>query len=299
MRKFFDRILHIILIFLLIIAIFTAIFLFYLQSRMGKLERNRSITAGNFPQTDFYSVLLIGSDRREGEETSRSDAMILLCVNRDGETVTMISFLRDLYVEIPGHGGDRLNAAYAIGGAELLDETLQANFGVAVDANVVVDFAGFRQVIDALGGVEITLTPEEADYMTEYLDGEFCEGMQSLNGEQALFYARIRYLDSDFYRTARQRNVLLAAAKRCRELPLTALPGLVHETLPYFASDLSATELAWEAARMFPILTSGEVKELRIPADGTCYDATIDGMAVLVADLDANREAIRTVLYGD
>ena len=111
----------------------------------------------------IINILLIGQDRRPGEGRARSDAMVLYTFNLKNGTLTMTSFLRDLYVKIPGYKDNRMNAAYALGGMRLLDDTLEQNFGVVVDGNVEVDFAKFETIINMLGGVDIKLTSAEAD----------------------------------------------------------------------------------------------------------------------------------------
>ena len=110
----------------------------------------------------IVNILLIGQDRREGEETARSDSMILCTSPRKTGDVTMTSFLRDLYVPIPGHRSNRINAAYSEGGTALLDDTLRENFGLHIDGNIEVDFSQFAQIIDLLGGVELELRKDEA-----------------------------------------------------------------------------------------------------------------------------------------
>ena len=154
--------------------------------------------------------LLVGRDAHGPGENGRSDSMILCSVDTGAKRVTLISFLRDIYLRIPGHGSNRLNAAYSWGGAELLKQTLQENFGVTADVTLEIDFEGFQNVIDQLGGVDIDLTDEEADHLNNGHGWSLHAGVNHLDGQQALAYSRIRYLDSDFYRTERQRNVLTA-----------------------------------------------------------------------------------------
>ena len=114
--------------------------------------------------TGVTNILLIGQDTRTSGTRERSDSMILISVNDDTNAVNMISIMRDLYVQIPGYSDNRINASYQFGGAELLDEVIEKNFGVSVDYNVEVDFTGFESIIDLLGGVDITLTATEASY---------------------------------------------------------------------------------------------------------------------------------------
>lgn len=113
-----------------------------------------------------------GPGHPEGRRAGRSDSMILLSVNKNTNQLTMISLMRDLYVQIPGYSDNKLNAAYAFGGFELLDETIATNFGIAVDYNVEVNFKGFKDIVDTIGGLDLELNETEAEYMNS---AEFVE----------------------------------------------------------------------------------------------------------------------------
>lgn len=108
--------------------------------------------------SNIKSILLIGQDKREGESRQRSDSMILATLDKDQGTVSLTSFMRDLYVAIPGYSTTRINAAYAYGGMDLLDQTLEENFGVKIDGNVEVDFEVFQVLVDKVGGIDLELT---------------------------------------------------------------------------------------------------------------------------------------------
>ena len=250
-------------------------------------------------QEDVVNILLIGQDRREGESRSRSDAMILCTFNKKNNTVTFTSFLRDLYVQIPGYSDNRLNVAYPLEGMSLLDETLEVNFGIHVDANVEVDFTEFQQVVDAVGGVDIYLTAEEAEHLTlTYGFTDLYEGMNHLDGERALAYSRIRVLDSDFGRTNRQRTVLSAMFDSCRDLSLGGLLSLAGEVFPMVTTDMSNGEIIRYATDLFPMLANATVQTQSVPGDGMYYDTYIDDMAVLVPDLGAISEMLKETLLG-
>lgn len=242
-------------------------------------------------EDDILNVLLIGQDRRPGEGRARSDAMILCSVNKTDGTIYLISFLRDLYVAIPeGYSDNRLNAAYALGGFRLLDAALEQNFGIRVDANIEVDFSGFESAVDLLGGVDVSLTEAEADYLGLW------PGMNHMDGAQALAYSRIRYLDSDFGRTNRQRNVLTAMIAQLRNVDLASAKALVDELFPLVTTDMTNMQILDYMTWLLPMLSSAEVRALHIPADETYYYATIRGMSVLVPDLEANQALLLEAL---
>ena len=245
---------------------------------------------------NIVNVMLIGQDRRPGEERARSDSMILVTFNKEKKTITMTSFMRDLYVKIPGgYLDNRINTSYSLGGIELLNQTLLENFGVVVDATVEVDFGQFRNIIDLLGGVQIELDEAEARYINKKMNTRDVEpGVQILNGRQALWYARNRSTGgtSDFGRTNRQRTVLNALIEAYKNKPLTEMIGLLDDILPLITTDLTQGEIIRYVTALFPMFSECEIITQQIPVQGGFYDATIRGMQVLVPNMDMNRQAL-------
>ena len=245
---------------------------------------------------NIVNIMLIGQDRRPGEDRARSDSMILVTFNKEKKTITMTSFMRDLYVKIPGgYLDNRINTSYSLGGMELLDQTLYENFGVVVDANVEVDFKQFRNIIDLLGGVQIELDEAEARYINKKMNTREVEpGLQTLNGRQALWYARNRSTGgtSDFGRTNRQRTVLNALIEAYKNKPLTEMIGLLDDILPLITTDLTQGEIIKYVTALFPMFSECEIITQQIPVQGGFYDATIRGMQVLVPYMDINRQAL-------
>lgn len=229
----------------------------------------------------LFNILLIGQDGRPDEGRQRSDAMILCSFNYETNELSMISFLRDLYVQIPGYSDNRLNAAYVYGGFPLITQTYEKNFGITVDGCLEVDFDSFEQIIDILGGVDIELTAAEA----KIVGGDAKEGLCHLNGEQALTYTRIRKIDSDFQRTERQRKLLSSMFIKMKNCTLPELMNLVSEILPLMTTDMSDDVLLSFAANLAASLSELEIENYGIPSSGNYQNATINGMAVLVPDL--------------
>lgn len=248
----------------------------------------------------IVNILLIGQDRREGESRARSDSMILCTFNKNTKTLTMTSFLRDLYVQIPGYQDNRINAAYAAGGMSLLNKTLEENFGIQVDGNVEVDFNQFADIVDLLGGVSIELRQDEANVINNETGSALSSGAQLLNGDQALAYARIRKLDADgdFSRTSRQRKVINALLDAYKNSSLTTILSLLDDILPMITTDLSDVKIIAYATELFPMLSEATIVSQRIPADGTYEGRMISGMSVLVADMDASRQLLEQTLLG-
>lgn len=247
-------------------------------------------------------ILLIGLDRRPGLAGCRADTVILCSCDPASGELDLISFLRDLYLPIPGHGSDRLNAAYAYGGRELLVETLHEGFGVRVDGCVEVDFGQFARIVDALGGVEILLREDEAARIRSLVPGSaVTAGERLLTGEEALCFSRIRDLDpdGDQSRTRRQRALLLGILDTWKEADLGEMLKVMRQVLPMVSTDLRPVELMDWIFTAAPKRSSLVTRSLQIPAPGTVRDETVRGMAVLVCDMDANRRILREWLNGD
>ena len=178
------------------------------------ITQAESITTGK----QVINILLVGQDRRSGQGRMHSDAMILVTINKFTKKVTMTSFMRDMWVYIPEHYNERINVPYMVGGFDLLNATLDYNFGVSADYNVEIDFFGFMEAIDLVGGIEIELTGAEARYLNRRGNWEvdddttwsLVEGINKLTGSQALAYSRIRDIGDDFERTSR------SVRSRCR-----------------------------------------------------------------------------------
>lgn len=252
---------------------------------------------------NIINLLLIGQDRREGQGRQRSDSMILLTINKEKKIITMTSFMRDMYVKIPGHGKNKINASYVYGGMQKLDETLMENFGVHVDGNVEVDFSGFMKIVDIMGGVDIELKQEEADYLNRRGNWEveenqhwsLTEGVNHLNGSQALAYCRIRYVgNADYERTQRQRTVLTKLFEKVKQMDLATMDTLLNTVVELISTDMSLQQITGYAMDMFPLLTGFDVVTQRIPADGTYSSQNIKGAgSVLVPNLEKNIQLLK------
>ena len=261
---------------------------------LGSSSKDRIGGAGS----DLLNILLIGQDAREGESQARSDSMILCTYNKATQDLTMTSFLRDLYVPIPGYGSNRINAAYSFGGTPLLKKTIDQNFHVAIDGTIEVDFTHFSDIIDQLGGVEIELRQDEADVINQQTGSSLTGGTQWLDGFQALTYSRIRSLDidGDFSRTNRQRKVINALIDSLRGISLKEMTPVIGKILPMLTTDLNRGQLLLYALEILPHLSQIDIHSQKIPADGTFTDKTIDGMSVLVTDMEIQQKYLQDTL---
>ena len=250
--------------------------------------------------TDIRNILLIGQDRREGQGRQRSDTMIICSINKRTDKIILVSLMRDMYVPIPGYDDNRINAAYAFGGMKLLDQTIEEDFGIHIDGNVEVDFEGFIKSMSRVGNLEIELTKEEADYINKNLKrGSLKAGRNMMDPEQVLMYARIRKVgNADYQRTERQRIVLQTAFAKLRQSDLRTIINVANDILPNFTTDLTNRQIMGYIYTVVVRNMSISRDTFRLPIDGSFASERIRGMAVLVPDLERNREALVYYLYG-
>lgn len=256
------------------------------------------------PSEEVINVLLVGKDVKDSDnDRGRTDSMILLSLNRTTKQVSMVSLMRDSYVQIPGYSNNKLNAAYNIGGYQLLDETLRLNFGIEVDYNVGVNFSSFTKIVDKLGGIDIELTQDEADYILKKTkkDSGLTEGINHLTGKQALWYARTRYVSTgtelnDFGRTSRQRIVLQKIYEDTMKLPLDEIIDILYEVVGDVETDMPASDMIALGTEVYG-MNLNDIKSYRIPNGNEYTDEIINKMMVLVVDFDKAKQNINQWLY--
>lgn len=255
-----------------------------------------------------YNLLLLGVDTDEGSLKGRSDTMLLASFNALRGELKLISFMRDTYVAIPGSGRNRLNAAYAYGGTELLKKTLYQCFGVTVDGCVAVNYSLMLRLVDAIGGVELTVSQDELKKLNGILEyynyqrgvpeeqGRLAQpGTQILTGLQTMSYARIRKLDSDFVRVERQQKVILAIYQKLLSLPL---PTLTNVMMTYIGEVGTDVTIARAVSLLAAMLDSPEIAitTLRVPTDGAYKSQLLNGAYYLVPNLNKCQQAIADFL---
>ena len=308
-------------LFRVLLTIVVAVFLLYSAVAMiGILGMNRvstgdrGVTSGSMDAAYVKSVLVIGTDTRDpNEERGRSDSMILVSLNSRTDQIYMTSFMRDAYVDIPGYGSDKLNAAYSYGGPELLMDTLEENFDVHIDDYVMITFAACAAMIDAVGGVELEISDREAEAVNEILISEVNEimgddreddlldggGKLTLDGKQALSYSRIRYVgNADFERTERQRTVMSQVMSKVKGNPFRLLPVCMG-ALPKMTTNMSVPGLYGYALTTPFKLATYDMQQQRVPADGTFQGADVGGQSVLEIDLDAAKQQLQSTVFAE
>ncbi|WP_312107088.1 LCP family protein [Lachnoclostridium sp.] len=241
----------------------------------------------------------------------RTDSMMLVSVNKKDNTIKLTSIMRDCYVEIPGNSPNKLNAAYSIGGMDLLVDTVQQNFKIKIDGYATVNFNNFENIVNILGGVDIELGSEEARYLntTNYISNPAYRnvkpGMNHLNGNQALGYSRVRKVvtlggaNNDFGRTLRQRRVLNAIFEEYKSKNLFELMSIMDQILPYIKTDLTGSEISdlLQAVVENKIFT---IENNRIPAEDYYTAGRNERGSVLILDFEANiKELYRTIFLDE
>ncbi len=247
------------------------------------------------------NVLLIGSDSMSVGDGGRSDSMILLSLDARHKKIKLTSLMRDLWVTIPGHGQDRLNASYAFGGPQLTIETIARNFGILVDRYAVVDFEGFLKIIDILGGVDLELTADECAYINKYSQDKHTlrgSGLKHLTGLQALHYSRDRNsIGSDYDRTSRQRNLLKALVSQMKNANIAQITEALSQIGPLVTTNFKTNEVSRMATHAMAYLKY-PVEEFRLPTDDNVRNETYSGKMVLVINNTAKaKQDIYNFIY--
>lgn len=267
---------------------------------------------GLYTNSNVKNVLFLGVDSNDG--SGRSDCMMLISIDKNTGTIKQTSFMRDNWFEIPGQGENKLNSAYAFGGADLTKKTIQNTFGIKIDNYVVVDFTTFKDVINTLGGIDVDITSDEAGYVNWQIKKNNQEstigtistagGVTHLNGQQALWLCRDRggggFSGDDFMRTARQRKVIQALVDTYK----TYTPIKVLATLKTLdgkvKTDLNLSDFKWYADRS-PKFFKFNFKERCVPQEGEWQSGTGTGGAWIIELNDFNKlkSDIQHYIYED
>ncbi|EDU36143.1 LytR family transcriptional regulator [Clostridium sporogenes] len=259
---------------------------------------------------DVINIAFFGLDRRKKDEPSRSDAIMIISLDKKHKKVKVSSIMRDSYVDIDGHGKTKLNHAYAYGGPELAIKTINSTFKLNIRNFVAVDFYELEKIIDTVGGVEIPVRSDEIKYINIYMQetakiqGKSVQevqksGLQNLNGMQAVAYARIRYTSGgDYERTERQRIVLTAIMNKVKKLGPTEFPKVVSALLPNVESSFSSTEIMKMGTSAFA-LDIDNIEQQRFPLDDYCQGKLIDGVYYLLFNEEKTINQIHKYIFED
>ncbi len=260
-------------------------------------------------QSGITNILLIGTDARKVDEAARADAIIIATIDSNHKKLKLTSIMRDTLVKIPGHGEQKINAALAFGGPDLLMQTIKDNFDLILNKYVMVNFKGFQSIINQVGGIDVDVHDYEIKELNKFI-GEYEKnkspkitkpGMQHLDGQQALAYARIRKVgDGDYERTERQRRVIDLVTQKFKDLSVLKYPSVMSDLLPYVKTNIEPAMIlnyAYTVSK-FPSL---KFEQLRIPVSediswGGLYKAK--GW-VLIVDKEQNAKMMHDFIFDD
>lgn len=249
-------------------------------------------------EEEVINVLLVGTDSRDpNAEVGRSDTMMMLSYNKTEKKSTIVSFLRDSLVEIDGHEKTRLGHAYAYGGVGLTINTINKTYDLDIQNYVTINFENLVSVIDEIGGVEVPISEEEAEYYRSSGMPNIEAGEVTLTGSQALAHARNRTLGSDFERTRRQRSVMYGVYKKIMaEKDPSAIMSLITFCMDQVKTNMSVTEI-YELAMEILTVENLMMQQAALPQNEMYKAIKYNGMDVLEIDIEANKEYLETLLY--
>ena len=289
-----------ILIFVLVGA--TVFYGNYLLNKIDKVEidkENVGITEEVEEKLSQYddkitNIALFGIDAEDGG-VGRSDSIIIATLDFHNKKLKLTSIMRDSYVDIDGYGTDKINHAYAFGGAELAIKTLNQNFNLNIEDFVAVNFTTMPKIIDKIGGITVDITSEEVSH----IQGIESAGTYNLTGDQALDYSRIRYATGgDYVRTERQRTVLTKIFGKILAMNPTKYPGLLSEVLPMVKTNFNSAEILQLGTEVLSMGVASLEQE-RFPLVGYCEGKMIDGIYYLTFDKDATVNQLHEYIFED
>lgn len=265
------------------------------------------------PEADRVTVLLLGADTRPAETGYRmpTDTIILLTIDTKQQRAGMLSIPRDLYVDIPGHGLDRINTAYVEGGGPLAMATVERNLGVSPDHYILVQFDAFTTIVDEIGGIDIYVpyTIDDPMFPAECYSRDDCGfdplyiemGQHHFDGQTALRYARTRHGDNDYERARRQQAVIMAVRQRVLSFELlptliTKAPSLYGALSQSISSNMGLDELI-ELAQVASSLPDDSIRSEVIGADAVTPTQAPDGASVLMPNHDRVKALLEQVFW--
>lgn len=273
----------------------------YLLSMVGKLnnvgldDSTLGIDSSKNTSSKIKNIALFGIDQTDGD-VGRSDAIIIATVDSLHKKLKLTSISRDSYVNIEGHGYDKLNHAYAFGQEELAIKTINQTFGLDITDYAKVNFNNLKDIIDIIGGIDITVEDSELEDLNGVIS---TSGRQHVNGTQALAYSRIRKNSGgDDSRTERQRILLTEIFNKVSTVGILKLPSMVNDILPHVQTSLSTSEVLSLGTK---VLTSGitNIEQIRFPLSEYSKGEQIDGVYYTTFDEEITKEQIQKYIYED
>ncbi|MBF2469095.1 LCP family protein [Listeria welshimeri] len=285
---------------LILVGVVAVIGYFQYQSSLKEAQNDSKLKEYKFngvkADGDAINVLLIGSDSR-GADQGRSDSLMIAHYNTKTNTPKLVSIMRDTYVDIPGHGKNKINAAYSYGGPELVRQTIKENFGVDVEYYVVANFEGFPKIVDTLAPEGIKINAEKD--MSKNIDVSIKKGEQVMDGKTLLQYARFRKdAEGDFGRIRRQQQVLEALKEQALDVgDVTKIPDVIGKLQGYSSTNIPNGTLMSIGAD-FLLGKTKTMEKFAIPVEGKWHNERIEGSGSVLRldDMAANAQALQDFL---
>ena len=310
-------IIGIILFIILGVAVGAYIYANSLLNKMEKVEINKEdvgITEEVKEKLTQYddtitNIALFGIDAEDGE-AGRSDSIMIATIDTHNKKLKLTSIMRDSYVNIDGHGLDKINHAYAFGKAQLAIKTLNENFDLNIQNFVAVNFSSLPKIIDKIGGIELDIDSEELEYINSYIRNVntinntnspsiASSGIQHVDGTQAMAYCRIRYTSGgDYKRTERHREVLSKIFEKILSMSPTTYPSLLNDLLPMVSTNLDGSEIM-ELGNKILKIGNTTLEQERFPRDGYCEGQMIRGVYYLTFDKETTVNQLHDYIFED
>ena len=249
---------------------------------------------------DIINILVMGTDARDVTiERGRSDTMLIVSYNKKTAEVKLVSLLRDALVPIQDHDWNRLNTAYAFGGAGLAINTMNDLFGLDLQNFVVIDFTGAAEFIDKIGGVDVTLTQAEVNYYSNFINQDLVVGVNHMDSTLAMTHMRNRSTDNDFGRARRQRDVIMAVMKKITTgMSITEISNLIDYAMTIVKTNIPATTLVSLAASILADASKLTFSSQQVPYADSYQFAWYKQMAILSFDIDEAAKRVNEFIYG-
>lgn len=256
------------------------------------------------------NILLCGEEAIGGGR-GRTDSIMIATINSVDNELKLTSIMRDSYVQIPGYTDNKINSAYHNGGMSSLIKTIKTNFGIEVDGYVLVNFDSFEQIVDAVRGIDITLDEKEVKYLnsTNYISDRsnhtLSVGKNHMNGNQALGFARVRYVMrdgeyGDFARTLRHRTVMQALFKRVQDKSTLELIAMIPKILPMLTTNIEKNDLINYISMGVKVREqNAKIATLNVPVEGAYKITRARGMSIILPDpLSKSVDQMQKFIYG-
>ena len=256
------------------------------------------------------NILLLSSDARFYDTTSRADSIMILTIDNVNKKLKITSLLRDMLVNIDNHGEEKLNHSFAYGGPLKTIETIENNFGIKINNYIIVDFNSFRKIIDTIGGITVNINDYEVSELNKFIldsggntsDLILSSGEYTLNGYQALSYARIRKVgDGEYERTTRQRNLINLILAKIKTLSPFKTVQLVKDLFPYIKTNINITSAINYFLTTLTIYSkNSSIEQLQIPINSISKERLYPSKGwVLLFDKKETSKALKDFIFND